>query len=299
MKPHLTIVPPCAELAKHVLYYTLRSDAGSETDSERIGVFPSNLYGWLVITHRGSIRGVRTGVRLPPITLTGIHTQPARVRYGGPVETTTVTFRPGRLREFCPLPPSELTDAIVDGAQAFGALECARLEQQLSEAVDAAGRVAAIERFLLERLQPAAEWKRWPGALDDVYCRLPTMSIRQLGEHFKLTPRTLQRRFRAMFGISPKIFVRITRVHLALWHLEHTHRRGLASLAHVAHRIGFADQAHFSREFRAMVGVTPSHTLNVLEQRDRRAWAFRVPRDLITSPPRSDQYDAALHDSAD
>ena len=78
MQPHLTIVPPCAELAKHVLYYTLRSDVSTAVDTEHTAMFPSNLYGWLVITHRGSIRGMRSGTRLPPIALTGIQTRRTR-----------------------------------------------------------------------------------------------------------------------------------------------------------------------------------------------------------------------------
>jgi AraC-like DNA-binding protein len=294
MKPHLTIVPPCAELAKHVLYYTLRSDVSSAVDAEHTAVFPSNLYGWLVITHRGSIRGMRSGTRLPPIALTGIQTRPARVRYGGAVESTAVIFRPGRLRAFCALPPSQLTDAIVDGAQVFGAHECAMLEQQLRDAGDPTARIAVIERFLLDRLQPSAGWKRLPEALEDVYCCLPRMSITDLGEHFSLTPRTLQRRFRGTFGVSPKVFTRITRVHVALWHLEHARRLGLDSLAHVAHRLGYSDQAHFSRDFRAMVGVTPAHTLSMLEQRERMAWAFKVPRDLIASTRHCDEHGVAL-----
>ena len=194
--------------------------------------------------------------------------------------------RPGRLRAFCALPPSELTDAIVDGAQVFGANPCAMLEQQLREAGDRAARIAVIERFLLDRLQPSAGWKRLPEALEDVYCCLPRMSIADLGEHFRLTPRTLQRRFRGTFGVSPKVFTRITRVHVALWHLDHARRLGLDSLAHVAHRVGYSDQAHFSRDFRAMVGVTPARTLSMLEQCERMAWRLGAAR--------SDRIDTAL-----
>lgn len=47
---------------------------------------------------------------------------------------------------------------------------------------------------------------------------------------------------------------RFTRVHEALLALERTDR----TLAQLAAELGYADQAHFTRDFRALVGVPPS-----------------------------------------
>ena len=64
--------------------------------------------------------------------------------------------------------------------------------------------------------------------------------------------RELQRACRRWLGLSPKAFLRIERV----WAARAEIRAG-AALATVAADLGYADQAHLTREVRALLGVTP------------------------------------------
>ncbi|WP_020498419.1 helix-turn-helix domain-containing protein [Sciscionella marina] len=70
-------------------------------------------------------------------------------------------------------------------------------------------------------------------------------------------PRQLNRRCAAVFGYGAKTLTRILRL-----------RRGLtlaaegAPLAEVAARSGYADQAHFSRDARALTGLPPSRLVH-------------------------------------
>jgi AraC-like DNA-binding protein len=64
--------------------------------------------------------------------------------------------------------------------------------------------------------------------------------------------RHLSGQFRAEFGLSPKQLARVTRFERSR---ELVARR--APLAEVAFACGFADQAHLTREWRAMSGYTP------------------------------------------
>ena len=64
--------------------------------------------------------------------------------------------------------------------------------------------------------------------------------------------RELQRACRTWLGMSAKSFLRIERV----WAAHHAIRAG-TPLAQAAAELGFADQAHLSREVKALLGVSP------------------------------------------
>lgn len=66
--------------------------------------------------------------------------------------------------------------------------------------------------------------------------------------------RTLERRFRHDVGASPKWVVRRYRLHEAA---ERLRRPRPPSLAALAADLGYFDQSHFARDFKAVVGRTP------------------------------------------
>jgi AraC-like DNA-binding protein len=67
-----------------------------------------------------------------------------------------------------------------------------------------------------------------------------------------LSERQLHRRCLNAFGYGPKMLDRVLRMNVALDQA----RTGLA-LADVAVRTGYADQAHFTRDVKALTGVPP------------------------------------------
>ena len=70
-----------------------------------------------------------------------------------------------------------------------------------------------------------------------------------------INERRLQRLFRAHVGASPKFVLRRRRLQEAADELD----RGAAlALAHLAAALGYSDQAHFTRDFRAATGMTPT-----------------------------------------
>lgn len=66
------------------------------------------------------------------------------------------------------------------------------------------------------------------------------------------------RLFERAVGLPPKLYTRVLRMASALPLLQ-----GDESLARIALRAGYSDQAHFSREFRALSGLTPSAYLHL------------------------------------
>ncbi|HET9373322.1 MAG TPA: helix-turn-helix domain-containing protein [Vicinamibacterales bacterium] len=101
-------------------------------------------------------------------------------------------------------------------------------------------------------------------------------SIGRLAADLGLTRRHLERLFREQVGLTPAQLARVHRFQRALAYLENgaeTPRPG----ADAAAASGYADQAHFVRDFRALAGYTPSAHLvakaeltGLLISRDRR-----------------------------
>lgn len=78
------------------------------------------------------------------------------------------------------------------------------------------------------------------------------LSLDQLARDVGVNKFVLIRRFRAQIGATPHQYRMLLRVEKARAQLA----RGVP-LAEVAHGVGFADQAHFSRAFKRVLGVTP------------------------------------------
>jgi AraC-like DNA-binding protein len=80
-----------------------------------------------------------------------------------------------------------------------------------------------------------------------------SLSLATLAGVARLSPFHFCRVFEAAHGMPPAAYVRQRRVHLARQLIE-----AGAALADAAARAGFADQPHMTRQFRAVLGVTPA-----------------------------------------
>jgi AraC-like DNA-binding protein len=79
--------------------------------------------------------------------------------------------------------------------------------------------------------------------------------VTQVCEQFDLSERALQRLVRRRVGLSPKWLIQRRRLHEASARLRN--RPGAVTLAEVAADLGYADQSHFTRDFRSVTGMTP------------------------------------------
>ncbi len=79
------------------------------------------------------------------------------------------------------------------------------------------------------------------------------LRVAQVCEKFSLSARTLQRLTSRRIGLSPKWLIQRRRLQEAAQRLTGSR----PDLARVAAELGYADQAHFARDFRAVTGMTP------------------------------------------
>jgi len=77
-----------------------------------------------------------------------------------------------------------------------------------------------------------------------------------LAARLAVSPRTLQRHCSRVLGVGPKWVVQRARIHDALDVVRAS--GGAVDWAALAGRLGFADQAHFTRTFTALVGMPPA-----------------------------------------
>jgi AraC-like DNA-binding protein len=82
---------------------------------------------------------------------------------------------------------------------------------------------------------------------------LASASAGEIARRAGLAPRQLQRRFAAELGMPPRSYLRLLRFRGALMDIQQR-PEGLADTAAAQ---GYADQAHMTREFRALAGLPP------------------------------------------
>lgn len=117
----------------------------------------------------------------------------------------------------------------------------AAVEAQLSRhlPIDAAGRL----------VNEVVEW---------VWSERGVTRVDQVCARFAIGERALQRLVSERCGISPKWLIQRRRLHEAVGALK----SGTTSLGQMAADLGYADQAHFTHDFRRVTGMTPGEYLS-------------------------------------
>ena len=164
-------------------------------------------------------------------------------------------FTPGGFYPFVRVPISTLANTTRTVGAVFGAHGDA-LEQTVAAATGDASRIAIVEEFL-RGLRPAPDGT---GALvtDMVYAVArdrAILSVDDLVVRYRMNKRTLQRLFAKYVGVSPKWVIQRYRLHEAAERL--TADPSIAQSA-LATDLGYSDQAHFIRDFKALVGTSPA-----------------------------------------
>ncbi len=170
--------------------------------------------------------------------------------------TVAAMTRPGGLGAFVSGSAAEFTDRVVPLGRALGTDEGALLREVAAEPGEAA-RVALLEAALERAVDPD---RRLPAATVAGAARLAEAdrAVRRLAdlcERAGVGPRTLQRMFLQYAGVSPTWVIRRYRL---LEAAELVREGKPVSWADVAAALGYADQAHLTRDFRAAIGQTPA-----------------------------------------
>jgi AraC-like DNA-binding protein len=232
---------PSPELADVVRRYWMPvwSLPDGRASVQRVLQYPVCLI--VVSTEYALLVGPSTGLSTQELTgsgwALGTMLQPAAgvALVGGPVEQLT--------DRAIPLPDEALTGRV---REAIGD-DPHDLDRQQAA-------VAAVEASLAALLPVDAEGRLVNAIVEYVEGDQQVQRVGQVCEKFAITERTLQRLTARRIGLSPKWLIQRRRLHEAAERLAGDER---PDLARVAADLGYADQAHFGRDWRAVTGVTP------------------------------------------
>lgn len=156
-------------------------------------------------------------------------------------------------RHLLGVPAGELANQLVALEDVVGEF-AVELAERLADAPTAQERHVTAQRLLAGRLSaehaPAREVEY---VLERLRATRGAARVETLAAEVGWSRRHLAARFRDAVGLPPKALARLLRV-------EHATQRVRAGdrLADIAYEAGYADQAHFNRDFRELVGCTPS-----------------------------------------
>lgn len=169
-----------------------------------------------------------------------------------------VQFRPGGAAPFFGLPQHEARDQTLLLDEVWSA-DAADLFERVAGAPSFVDQCATIEAYLLDHLDhdytpnPAVDL-----ALDRFRRRPSSCTVSAVAREAGMSHGRFIDAFRDCTGLTPKRFRRVKRVQRAVHHLFTAPEQGMAG---IALRCGYFDQAHFTRDFRSIAGVTPSEYL--------------------------------------
>jgi AraC-like DNA-binding protein len=172
-----------------------------------------------------------------------------------------IKFKPGAFHLFSKMPVSGLTDQTIGLDVVFGA-DGQALEAKILALKDDADMVEAAECFIRARLPQT----------DDIFTLIASMveaimtdgtiiRVDDLAARFNISKRSLQRNFNEYIGVGPKWVIQRYRLHEAA---EKLARGEVDDWPTLALNLGYFDQAHFIKDFKAIVGKTPAEYIRQL-----------------------------------
>ncbi|MFY1690430.1 AraC family transcriptional regulator [Plantactinospora sp. WMMB782] len=235
---------PSPDLARYVERYWVVSWEYAEPYRQLIVPYPNvhlTFHGG-----RGTVTGVSSGHQVRVLAGVG--------RVFG------VAFRPGCFRPFLGAPVSTITDRSIDAAEIFsGDPPSLANAPSLGGPPDAAGPldVPAVEDYLRRRRpEPDPRAEEVAGIVGTIAANPGINRVDVLAERLGTGVRAVQRLFAEYVGIGPKWVIRRYRLHEVT---ERLARGEPVDWAALATELGYADQAHFARDFRKMFGEPPTH----------------------------------------
>jgi AraC-like DNA-binding protein len=203
----------------------------------------------------------RFGVPMPAVLVHGVVTERFTVDLAGAGRVSAVKFRPGGFAAFTGVLPAR--NSVVPLGAELGLSAGGLLAAVLAEEDDDA-RAAVLDAALLPRApDPPDAYVDLLGLVAEMIEDRSLVRVDQVAALGAMSVRSLQRLFATFVGVSPKAVLARYRLQDAAAAID----AGADDLAALAASLGWFDQAHFSRDFHAVVGVTPSSYL----QRARRA----------------------------
>jgi AraC-like DNA-binding protein len=257
---------PCDEMKPYIQSYIVFEDTKGFIKNKKMTIYPSGKLE-LIISYGNRVlfdgrdkyllksgHGYLGGQILEPVNYTCF----------GLLKIISVIFKPWGIYRLLAVPQSDFNNYRVDLEFIFGRSFESIIERiYLTKRVD--DKIRLLDVFFTERLNrtklPSSIYhlRNAAGILEETG---GVFDLSMLAELLGLNIKTLERSFKKLLGIRPKLFSRIMRFNKALNMIS----SGISDFNDIVFKAGYYDQSHFINEFREFTGAVPTDFLKKDEQ---------------------------------
>jgi AraC-like DNA-binding protein len=171
-----------------------------------------------------------------------------------------VKFRVGGFYPFIKFPVSRLTDTCISLEAVFD-IDADKLTDEVLSRQSPETMIEAVENFLRPRLPEKDRLVEELNLISDTVIEHSEIrKVEDLMAYLPFGKRHLQRLFKQYVGVSPKWLIQRYRLHEAAEQVAKSR-----DWAQLAVELGYFDQAHFIKDFKAMIGKTPMEYASMLQ----------------------------------
>jgi AraC-like DNA-binding protein len=213
----------------------------------------------------------------PSCVVVGPQLTPVNIELSRDHRAVMIGFQPGGLFRFLGIPMTEMFDEGIDG---FSILDkdIQSLIDELRETKQPELINAKVQSYLLKKISGTIEIL----PIDLALLKLQNNGIKQCMDEIAreacLSLRQFQRKCHDRLGMSPKLYVRISRFSKAYSMFE---RNQELTWSHISHQCDYFDQMHFIKDFKEFAGVLPGTMSKNLENSN---FTFQAPMAIGQTP---------------
>lgn len=255
MKINYNEFEPSPGLSPFVECYWLHSfEAGEHEEPPIQKCLPIGMYEILFFLddNVGAILTDGEWVQLPRSFFVGIYDNPVIWKMPGSGRLFGIRLKPETFYRLFDVPAASLYCAYSElGAFMGTAMEC--FQQGIYGRENIEDIIAQTEVYLANRLTIMERSRNYiVEAANLIRQAKGNITVEEVSNTVSVGMRQLQRSFKENMGTSPKSYVRIIRFRNALTWLN-----SKSEWSDITYDLGYADQAHFIREFRQFAGEAP------------------------------------------
>ncbi len=210
--------------------------------------------GMGIILNYGDALSFDSSPIIEPCILDGTNTVTRELHLVGSIHAIGIRFKIAGASLFLSEPLINLKNE-THGLQHVGIKYSSDLYNRLGEAHSDSEKIKIIDDWLLRVIKPdkdvsdavmvSTKLIRQHGGL---------VSVKSIADKFNCSQRTIERMYKLQVGMSPKDYSRILKVEYARFFIKNIKAM---SFSDIAYKLNYYDQAHFIKQFKSVVGVTP------------------------------------------
>ncbi|AHM63407.1 transcriptional regulator [Flammeovirgaceae bacterium 311] len=199
----------------------------------------------------------------PDYMIVGLYTRSFPIQFTGLAKVFSIRFKPEGIYQLFGVPAAELQETFID-IESLNRKYFRDFCHRLREKTCTGEMIHHCEQFFLQQLHNMKLQHYYLNcAAEIIRQQKGKVSMEALAAEACISIRQLEREFKQKIGLSPKQYMRLTRLSEANRLMDSGKDIDLTGLSYAC---GFADQAHFTREFREFIGEKPTAFLKEREK---------------------------------